>query len=318
VQTGVAILCNPDSGRVRSRLDQIRALGRRIAGENYVEVTGATIGGAPVPELLARQPGLLVVIGGDGTLHAVLGHLFAPGRSGPLPTLLAVPGGTTNMSMLDLGVHGRPLAVLERLQDRLAQQDVASLPSRERRILQISRSGAAPLHGMFFGAGIIARGVQYFSDYVRGKGITGEVASGLVMARFLGALLGADRGGLAKPTYAEIEGMNGTTGRQPYLAILASVLDRLLLGARPYWGSGPAPIHATAIRAAPARMLASIPSILRGRGEHLRAEDGYASANVDALSLRLEGPFVVDGESYDAAGTSVSLSAPAFLRFLCP
>lgn len=303
---------------MRGRLDEIRALGRKLAGDAYAEASGATIGGALVPGLLARQPALLVVIGGDGTLHAVLGHLLAPGRSGRLPALLAVPGGTTNMSMLDLGMRGRPLAVLERLQERLAQQNAASLPSRERRILKISRSGAAPLHGMFFGAGIIARGVQYFSDYVRGKGITGEVASGVVMARFLGALLGADRGGLAKPTYAEIEGMNGMTGRQPYLAILASVLDRLLLGARPYWGSGPAPIHATAIRAAPAGMLGSIPSILRGRGGRLRAEDGYASANVDALSLRLEGPFVVDGESYDAAGASVSLSAPVSLRFVCP
>jgi diacylglycerol kinase family enzyme len=318
VKSGVSILCNPDSGRVRGRLAEIRALGRRIAGESYIEVNGQTIGGGAVLDLLARRPELLVVIGGDGTLHALLDQLLAPGRSVPLPALLAVPGGTTNMSMLDLGMRGRPLAVLERLQERLERQDAASLPSRERRILQISRSGAAPLHGMFFGAGIIARGVQYFSDYVRGTGITGEVASGLVMARFLAALLGADRGGLAKPTYAEIEGMNGTTGRQPYLAILASVLDRLLLGARPYWGSGPAPVHATAIRAAPARMLASIPSILRGRGERLRAEDGYASANVDTLSLRLEGPFVVDGESYDAAGASVVLSAPASLRFVGP
>lgn len=318
MRSGVGILCNPDSGRVRGRLAEIRELCRGIAGEDYVEVTGATIGGALVPDLLARRPELLVVIGGDGTLHAVLGHLLAPGLGVPLPALVAVPGGTTNMSALDLGVRGRPLAVLERLRDRLARQGATALPTRERRILQVTRAGAAPLHGMFFGAGIIARGVQYFSSYVRGRGITGEVASGLVMARFLGALLGRDSAGLTSPVDAEIEGMNGVKGRQPYLAILASVLDRLLLGARPYWGAEPAPIHATTIRANPARMLQSIPAILRGRGERLRAEDGYVSANVSALTLKVDGPFVVDGECYESNGAAVSLAASDPLRFACP
>jgi hypothetical protein len=318
VSIGVGILCNPEAGRVRGRLPEIRALCRRIAGENYAEITGATIGGTPVPEMLSRQPGLLVVIGGDGTLHAALGHLLSPARAAPLPAVMAVPGGTTNMSALGLGIRGRPLAVLESLRERLALQDAASLPARERRILQISRDGAATLHGMFFGAGIIARGVQYFSAHVRGKGLTGEVASGLVMARFLGALLGADSGGLTGPVNAEIEGMDGVTGQQPYLAILASVLDRLLLGARPYWGAGPAPIHATAIRARPARLYRSMLPVLRGRGAGLRPEDGYISANVEALSLRLEGPFVVDGECYETNGATLSLAASEPLRFVRP
>ena len=113
----------------------------------------------------------------------------------------------------------------------------ASLPGRPRQILQVTRAGSAPLCGMFFGAGIIARGVEYFSSHVRTSGVTGELASGLVMARFLGALLGADRGGLTAPVYAEIHGMDGVTGRQAFMAILASVADRLLLGTRPYWGA---------------------------------------------------------------------------------
>jgi len=222
------------------------------------------------------------------------------------------------MSALDLGVHGRPLAVLERLHVRLAQRDSAVLPGRERNILQVSRSGAPPLCGMFFGAGIIARGVEYFSSHVRGRGITGEVASGIVMARFLGALLGADGRGLTKPSYAEISGMEGVTGRQPYMAILASVLDRLLLGVRPYWGTEMAPIHATAVRARPARLYRSMLPALRGRGAGLRLEDGYASANVQSLSVKLEGPFVVDGQCYEANGGELSLGVAGPVKFVNP
>ena len=146
--------------------------------------------------------------------------------------------------------------------------------------------------------------------------MTGELASGLVMARFLGALLGADRGGLSAPVYAEIEGMEGVTGRQAFMAILASVADRLLLGTRPYWGSGPGPIHATTVRAQPARLLASMLPVLRGRGAALRAEDGYASANVHSLTMNLEGPFVIDGQCYDASGTALILGTAGPVHFV--
>lgn len=317
MKSRVGILCNSDSGRVRSRMPEVRALCRRIAGANYAEVDGTTLDGPLVAGLLQQQPELLVVVGGDGTLHAVLGRLLAPGRTGSTPAVLAVPAGTTNMSALDLGVRGRPLAVLERLRAGLERRAAASLPGRPRPILQVSGAGPAPLCGMFFGAGIIARGVEYFSSYVRTSGVTGELASGLVMARFLGALLGADRGGLAEPVFAEVRGIEGVTGRQAFMAILASVADRLLLGTRPYWGSGPGPIHATAVRAHPARLLASVLPVLRGRGASLRAEDGYASANVHTLALSLEGPFVIDGQSYDANGAELTLGTVGPVRFVC-
>lgn len=313
----VGILCNSDSGRVRSRMPEVRALCRRIAGASYAEVDGTTLGGPLVAELLAQQPEILVVVGGDGTLHAVLGQLLAPGRAGPLPAVLAVPAGTTNMSALAFGVRGRPLAVLERLGAGLEQRAAASLPQRACPILRVTRAGSAPLCGIFFGAGIIARGVEYFSSHVRTSGVTGELASGLVMARFLGALLGADRGGLTAPVYADIDGMEGARGRQAFMAILASVADRLLLGTRPYWGSGPGPIHATTIRARPARLFASVLPVLRGRGAGLRAEDGYASANVHALTMTLEGPFVIDGQSYDAGGAQLILDTAGPIRFVC-
>jgi hypothetical protein len=313
----VGILCNSDSGRVRSRMPEVRALCQRIAGANYLEVDGAALGGPLVEGLLARQPELLVVVGGDGTLHAVLGRLLAPGRTGPTSAVLAVPAGTTNMSALELGVRGRPLAVLDRLHALLEKQAVDSLPARARPILQVSRAGSAPLCGFFFGAGIIARGVDYFSSHVRTSGITGELASGLVMARFLGALLGADRGGLTAPVYADIEGIEGVSGRQPFMAILASVADRLLLGARPYWGTGPGPIHATTIRARPERLYSSMLPVLRGRGAGLRAEDGYASANVLSLAMNLEGPFVIDGQCYESKGARLILGTAGPVRFMC-
>ena len=303
---------------MQGRLQDIRALCGDIAGPNYLEADGAALGNGVFTRLLAARPDLLVVVGGDGTLHGVLGHLLASGRSGPAPSILAVPAGTTNMSALDFGVRGSPLQVLTRLRDRLAYPNAMVLSATSRPVLQVARAGLPPLCGMFFGAGIIARGVEYFTSHIRGRGITGEAASGLVVARFLGALLGADRRGLTAPVEAQLEGVPGMTGRQAYVAILASVLDRLLLGMRPYWGAESAPIHMTAVRSHPAKLYRSLLPLLSGRGAGLRRADGYASANVRSLSVKLEGPFVIDGQCYEARSESLSLGVAGNLSFVRP
>ncbi|MBI1731815.1 MAG: hypothetical protein HYR49_03470 [Gammaproteobacteria bacterium] len=314
----IAILCNPAAGRVGSRLPEIRALCRQIAGDSYMELDGAALDGTGMGHILAVRPDLLVIIAGDGTLHGVLTRLFEPGHPVPVPAVLVVPAGTTNMSALDIGIRETPVAVLKRLRNRLAQQPGAPPPGRVCPVLRIERASSPPLCGMFFGAGIIARGVGYFADHVRGRGITGEIASALVLGRFLGALIGPDSRRLTAPVHAQLEGFPGCAGRRPYLAILATVLDRLLLGMRPYWGGQVAPIHATAVGPRPARMYRNLPGLLRGRGEGLRPEDGYASANVDSLVLTLDGPFVIDGQCYEAGGEKLTLGVAGNVNFVIP
>jgi hypothetical protein len=171
---------------------------------------------------------------------------------------------------------------------------------------------------MFLGAGVIARGVRYFLDHVRDRGVTGELLSALVMARFLMALLGPDPRGLAAPVAAEIRGMPGAEGRRSRAAILVSVLDRLLLGARPFWGTEAAPIHATIIDAPPARVFRSLWPVLSGNGAALPPGGSYHSANVSSLSVALDGPFVIDGQCYEHAGGTLSISVAGSLNFVRP
>lgn len=289
-----------------------------IAGDRYVELDGAALRTDALPGFLDRPCDLLVVVGGDGTLHGALGALFAPSHTAVRPSVLAVPAGTTNMSALDIGVGGNPVSVLTRLKQRLEQQRDGVLPATVRPVLAVRRAGAAPLCGMFFGAGIIARGVEYFTRNVRGSGITGEVASGVVVARFLGALLGADGAGLATPVRADVEGVPGLAAGGTYVALLASVLDRLLLGMRPYWGTGPAPIHFSAVRAGPVRLWRNLLPLLRGRGAALCAADGYVSRNVESLSMTVQGPFVMDGQCYDGVGIPLELGVAGRIGFVRP
>lgn len=313
------MLCTPASGRVRGRLAAVRELGRALAGDRYREFDGAGMAGAEFTAFLRQAADLVIVVGGDGTLHAVLGALLDGGRATPLPALLAVPAGTTNMSALDLGIAGEPVAVLSRFRARLEQSAAAGMPATSRPVLRVTWPGARPLYGMFFGAGIIARGVEYFTRHVRATGLTGEAASGLVVARFLGALLRGGDGGLTAPVRARFEQVPGLdVAPQACVAILASVLDRLLLGMRPYWGAQNAPIHVTAVRSRPARLWRHLLPLLRGRGQGLRPADGYVSANVHRCGLCLDGPFVIDGQRYDAAGAALVLTTAGPVSFLRP
>lgn len=312
------MLCNPAAGRVRRRLQDVREAGTAIAGDRYLELDGAALGTPALREFLDRPADMLVVAGGDGTLHAVLGVLLDPARAAPPPLVLAVPAGTTNMSALGVGVTGGPLAVLAQLRARLAQQPDGMLPVAQRPVLGVRHGSTAPRCGMFLGAGIIARGVEYFTRHVRGAGITGEAASAVVVARFLGALLCGGGSGPTAPVPATVDGVASLPGRRSYVALLATVLDRLLLGMRPHWGQEPAPIHFTAVEARPVQLWRHLLPLLRGRGANLHAGQGYSSSNTRTLTLSLDGPFVLDGQCYDGAGAPLHIDIAGHIGFVRP
>lgn len=289
----VAVLCNPAAGRVRKDLERVRRQGRRLAGERYREaVTPTEIAAA----LDSQDPAdLLVVVGGDGTLQAALSHL----HPGPWPAVLPIPGGTTNMTARDLGLRGSPSALLRSLAGQLEARRGVSI--RARPVLCLERPGEAPVVGLFLGAGAIAAGVNYFRERVRGLGVTGEKASALAVLRVLLPLLSGRADGQRAPLTARlvVDGAQVHQGEQ--LLILVTALERLLFGARPYWGQGPGSLRCTAVARGPKRLLRSLPALLRGRpGRRLLPEHGYRSWNLDHLALQLDGPVVVDGELYPA------------------
>jgi hypothetical protein len=104
-----------------------------------------------------------------------------------------------------------------------------------------------------------------------------------------------------------------------YLFILASTLDRLLLGARPYWGDQQEPLHFTCVRESPRGFWRSLLPLLAGRGRKLREPDGYYSWNARAVDIAMEGYFVIDGELYSAGdGGPLRLTTTGPAAFLVP
>ena len=82
-----------------------------------------------------------------------------------------------------------------------------------------------------------------------------------------------------------------------YLLILLSTLHSLSPGVTPFWGTGGGALRLTLVRDPPRHFARAIWSALRGRpGALTTSDNGYISLNTDALEIRMNGGFVLDGE----------------------
>lgn len=295
----IGVLCNPNSGRNRRHLRQVREEAKRLPGVVYREATcpAETAGG--IQELLASDVELLAVNGGDGTLQAVLTWLLGPDRAGErIPPLIVIAGGTTNMTAADVGARGAPQQALRSIGAWLS--GARGEPRRtERPVLRVEPApDRPPLYGLFFGAGAIHTGVEFFHRRIAALGTGGTIGPGLACARLLLSLVRPAQTRI-QPTRLTLRLDEGAEQRGDYLLIFVSGLERLLLGSKPFWGVEPAPLHYTAIRHRPGRLLRSLPGVLRGGGQMpSREQDGYFSHNIHTLTLELDGGFVLDGECY--------------------
>ncbi len=294
----VGILSNPQSGRMKNTILRIRRISTQIEGGIYREASDKNGFETVLDEFGQCQLDLLVIIGGDGTIHAILSYIFSNQVFSSMPMMAVIPAGTTNMTAKDLHASGKPDKVFSRLVEKLSVP--GPYPCIKRSVLRIKNGDDKPVFGLFFGAGIIADSVKYSHRGIRDLGITGEKVSCVVLLRYLFFLLSGRSDRSIEDTRIHIKD-NTVIGRdEDCLLIFATTLNRLLLGLHPYWGSEREAIHVTLVRKSPRRLWRSILPLLSGRGTGLSEDDGYSSHNMKSLNLQITGDFIIDGEVYSA------------------
>jgi hypothetical protein len=116
-----------------------------------------------------------------------------------------------------------------------------------------------------------------------------------LLTRFLSGL----RGELMQPDKMSITLDAEQLPSDEYVIVLLSTLERLLFGMRPYWGTGPGPIHATLISGHAQRIARALPPILWGRPPaYATSAAGFHSANVGHAALTLDAGVTIDGEVF--------------------
>jgi len=313
----LAVLVNPGSGRVRrspGALERLRALPGAVVGCGTDQAGIAST----LRALLGEPCDALCVVGGDGTLQAALTALHAMAPAGGPPPLIALPGGSTNMSAYDLGVRGTLPAAAEAVARWWL--GAAGAGRVRRPYLVIERPGHEPVCGLFFGLGVVSGGVRFFRSRLREVATPDERTSLVPIARVVWALArGQGRRMGAGPVSVSCDG--GPVLEVAASACMATTLRRLVLGLRPYWGEGEGPVRFTLVEEGARGLWTSLWRLARGRaGRRLTPERGYHSRSVDALRVRFDGTFVVDGELFETHESEgwIDLHASPEVTWLAP
>ena len=296
----IGVLYNPLSGRNKRQPLLFQGVYARYPAVQYVEVTTPADVMKALEAFASNHVNLVVVIGGDGTIHATVDALFNYRHFPEMPHLAVIPAGTANMIAGDVGLGKFEEATLEKLL-ALAASSLPVIGCVKRGILRIRfPSDQMPMHGMFFGAGAIYYGTQMGRETKQTIGRFGEWGAGLILAKFLLALATGSRKGL-QPVTVGVSTGESTVKHREYLVLLVTTLERLFLGLRPFWGSTPGPLRFTSLQVPYRYLWRVLPALLRGKSHPLATTDhGYVSENLSKIRLMLSSGFVLDGEVHSA------------------
>ncbi len=312
-QPAAALIVNPRSGgRNRSGLALAEAL-RADAGTRIVRLDEFARLEPALAELAQNPPEAIFISSGDGTIQYVQTWL-AERSSLPQerwPLLVLLPHGSTNMTAADIGLRLKKVpqqaGLIRQRGWRQASARVASRPTV--RLLNVK---GGPQHGMFLGAGVVAEATLYCRDTFNRRGMRGQLGPLLT-------LLSVGAKAIFRPARPEDEHRIDRPHRMRVLAdgapladgwqvaLLASTLRKLVLGARPFWGLDETTARRIASGEAPSPLRLSVfgwplpfiprwlPVVLYG-GESRKLPPGMASRVIERAEVQTPARFAMDGE----------------------
>lgn len=311
----IGLISNARSERNKSGLADIDAA---IAGREEIRHLRFD-GQRPMVDLLRELRGvdLVAINGGDGTVQAALTALLEDGALAPRPPVAILPRGMANMTAADVGLKGRNAAALERVLAAGRQGGLAG-HVLERRVLRVDGIKGWPAqHGMFFGAAGIYEAIRICKGQVHSLGLKGELSHGVTLGWLLlnAAFRGLDAVGIhGHDIGLAVDGGPLETKRR--LLVLATTLDRLVLGSQPFWRTGGRPVRFTSIDWAAPGIVRNARRILYG-GEERGLPAGFDSLGAERIELVLDGPFTIDGQFFEPIpGRPLVLTAPETVRFV--
>jgi diacylglycerol kinase (ATP) len=296
----VGVIINPKAGRGRGKglaladmLQRQRGNADVVVLQSFADIETALL------RFAANNIADLFISSGDGTIQFIQTWLAESGHFKTLPRLCLLPHGTTNMTAADLGFCRNSIS------DQAAFIiDVQPKEMRSRHTVRVMNpKGRGPVHGMFFGTGAVAEATRYCQVAFNDMGVGGQWATFATLATVLSKSLflapnpnDPHRFDRPYPITLRSNGVTLCDGKQ--LLMLATTLDRLILGAKPFWGGASAPLRTTT-------MPYPVPNILRWAipmlygNETRKAPLGATSTSCHACDVTCPTSFVIDGEFYD-------------------
>jgi len=264
---------------------------------------------------------VLAVSGGDGTVLSALTAILTGQAFERQPILCLTPDGTTNMTAADIGISSgknnlnRAYNLAKSGQGKLVKRQTIRLDG-----VMDKMGGTDPQVGMFFGAIGICRAIEFCRVNLHRHGIVGSSASWLtLLPLLLKNLVFNPSDGVLAGAPLVIRGMNDFDQHHKldgsYSVLMASTLEKLTLGAKPFWGNGSG-LPLTAVQAPPPRLFANILPLLFGNTKRPKSP-GYESLKDESYEITYTGQVTLDGELYEAQSSRpIRLSSGGEVQFL--
>ncbi|MDC0116031.1 acylglycerol kinase family protein [Octadecabacter sp.] len=259
---------------------------------------------------------LIVIDGGDGTVRDVVSNIHH-GYHGAWPLFAILPSGKTNVIAGEVGHFTAGYAGWLRL---VEQRKTGRLGHTEKRYaaLEISwpTQNVPMQRGFLMGFAAFADGKRIAEEKLHPKGIAKglavAIALGSVLFRNLMPGLSKDKGS-GEVGSVEVDGAKLEVER--HFLVMASTLNQLTLGMRPFWEQGSGQINWLDISAPPKRLLSGLLLLARGQRRTWMEKGGYSSGRANGLGVKFDAPFVLDGELYETHG-HVHVTQSQFIRFV--
>lgn len=241
----------------------------------------------------------LFVSSGDGTIQAIQTELAERKPFAQLPRLGLLPHGTTNMTAADLGFRHRSIEA----QAQFLANPQARILRQRPTLRAVNPRDSRPRHGMFLGTGAVSTATLFCQQAFNVRGIGGNWAplATLAGAAARAVLMPADPADESRfdrpyPIAIDADGRSMAAGEQ--LLMLSTTLEKLVLGARPFWGGGGGPIRTSVFPYPVPSLLRWLLPIMYG-GENRKVPPGAASFSSAGLAVSTSVTFVIDGEFFE-------------------
>lgn len=313
----VAIISNPLSTTNANGMSEIRKVINESANVVHFELNGIDTIDEALSLFAKANPAMIIVNGGDGTIGAVLSAILYKKHFSVVPPIAFLPGGKTNMTAADLGFKGKPAKVLRKLL-RIASEGKIADAITSRHLIELDMGdGELPKVGTFFGTAGVVKGIFWTRENAYSMGVPNSLAHVMAFMKLLGSAFGIGKQKdllVSDPMEITVPGSARMAGQ--YAAVLATTLDNLILGLKPYGSVGDGGLRFSAIEPGAGNLFRAFKALITG-GFKNKSISGTHTRNSNEIRFEGTDPVTLDGEIYQpTAGVPVTLRGDKALTFI--
>lgn len=297
----ILLVSNVLSTANRRLLASVREVARQHPALAHIEVSDIEDLQRQLETYRGHALKLLILNGGDGTLHAALSHIINHKTFEPLPPVAFLAGGMTNIVAKDFGLGGSGAKQLKIILDRYQSGDLPHLYTQRNLVAVHFKEKRKPEFGFFFGTGMIISGIRMCRDQLYPKGIRGTPAQAIAFVAHAASMFRETRSGpYANFTPMQLRFSNNQTIEGELSTVMITTLRRLLYGVH-----APVVDGQLSVFTLRPRMSNLIKAYWYGLRGNIKAfnEEGMTLSFDHQVQIAGSSDFVMEGEIFNSAAT---------------